>query len=243
MWGNALPWKKTAETPNIGTPDSTDDMRPGLSWSGVDNLKKFVAEGGVLLTSMNTADLSITFGLSPGMSIVQKQKFKATGTALRTKLVDASSPLVYGYTDNLAVYCFECSIYTISNLANGGGQRPPAEPERMTGRGTKDDPDLPQGRPVAERPELPKAEPWEAVPLTDEQTRNNPAVSSQSRSALCRCEGVTGVRLTGWRQRDRTASSRSGRTCRTRPHCPFFQQSHVARPKRRGAIFWSITPF
>ena len=179
MWGNALPWKKTAETPNIGTPDSTDDMRPGLSWSGVDNLKKFVVEGGVLLTSMNTADLSITFGLSPGMSIVQKQKFKATGTALRTKLVDASSPLVYGYTDNLAVYCFECSIYTISNLANGGGQRPPAEPERMTGRGTKDDPDLPQGRPVAERPELPKAEPWEAMPLTDEQTRNNTVVIPQ----------------------------------------------------------------
>ena len=46
----------------------------------------------------------------------------------------------------------------------------------MTGRGTKDDPDLPQGRPVSERPELPKAEPWEAVPLTDEQTRNNTVV-------------------------------------------------------------------
>jgi len=120
MWGNALPWKKTPETPNIGNLDSTDDMRPGLSWTGVDNLKSFVQQGGVLLSSMNTADLAITFGLAPGVSIAPKQKFKATGTALRTKLVDASSPLVYGYTDNLAVYCFECSIYNLSNLANGG---------------------------------------------------------------------------------------------------------------------------
>jgi hypothetical protein len=176
MWGNPLPWKKTPETPNVGTLDSTEDMRPGLSWTGIENLKLFVQQGGVLLTSMNTADLAITFGLAPGVSIDPKTKFKATGTALRTKLVDASSPLAYGYTDNLAVYCFECSIYNLSNLANGGGQRPTTEPERMTGRGTKDDIDLPQGRPVVDVPDIPKAEPWEALPLTDEQKRNNPSV-------------------------------------------------------------------
>ncbi len=176
MWGNPLPWKKTPETPNIGTPDSTDDMRPGLSWGGVDNLKAFVQQGGVLLTSMNTADFAINIGAAPGVSIGNKQRFKATGTALRTKLVDAASPLAYGYTDNLAVYCFECSIYNVSNLATGGGGRPPAEPERMTGRGTKDDPDQPQGRPQADIPEIPKAETWEAVPLTDEQKRNNTGV-------------------------------------------------------------------
>ena len=176
LWGNPLPWKKTPETPNIGSPDSTDDMRPGLSLIGVENLKNFVEQGGVLLTSMNTADMAITFGLAPGVSIAPKQKFKATGTALRTKIVDPASPLAYGYNDNLAVYCFECTIYNLSNLSNGGGQRPATEPERMTGRGTKDDPDLPQGRRAVELPEIPKAEPWEALPLTDEQKRNNPAV-------------------------------------------------------------------
>jgi hypothetical protein len=176
MWGNPLPWKKTPETPNLGEPDSTDDMRPGLTWSGVDHLRTFVRDGGVLLTSMNTADMAITFGLAPGVSLGAKQRFKATGTALRTKLVDSSSPLAYGYNDNLAVYCFECSIYNLSNLANGGGLRPATEPERRTGRGTKDDPDLPQGRPITDLPEQPKAEAWEALPLTDEQKRNNAAV-------------------------------------------------------------------
>ena len=57
-----------------------------------------------------------------------------------------------------------------------GGLRPTTEPERRTGRGTKDDPDLPQGRPVSDLPEMPKAEAWEALPLTDDQQRNNPAV-------------------------------------------------------------------
>jgi hypothetical protein len=175
MWRNPLPWKKTAETPNLGTPDSTDDMRPGLSWKGVENLRTFAGQGGVLLTSMNTSDLAITFGLAPGVSIAPKTKFKATGTALRTKLVDGSSPLAYGYADNLAVYCFECTIYNLSSLTSGG-QRPASEPERTTGRGTKDDPDFPQGRPVVDLPEIPKAERWEALPLTDEQKRNNPAV-------------------------------------------------------------------
>ena len=176
MWGNALPWKKTPETPNIGNLDSTDDMRPGLTWTGIDHLRTFVQQGGVLLTSMNTADMAITFGLTPGVSLGSKQKFKATGTVLRSKLVDASSPLAYGYSENLSVFCFECSIYNLSNLANGGGLRPTTEPERRTGRGTKDDPDLPQGRPVTDLPQIPKAEAWEALPLTDEQQRNNPAV-------------------------------------------------------------------
>src|SRR5262249_2014007 len=35
MWGNPLPWKKTADTPNLGSEDETDDMRPGLGWMGV----------------------------------------------------------------------------------------------------------------------------------------------------------------------------------------------------------------
>jgi hypothetical protein len=170
MWGNPLPWKTTPETPNIGKIDSTDDMRPGLSWIGVENLRRFVQQGGVLLTSMNTSDFAISFGFAPGISVAPKQRFKATGTALRTKLVDATSPLAYGYTDNLAVYCFECTIYNISNVANG--QRPAPEAERFTGRGTKDDPDVAQGRDGSEKPDPAKAELWEAVPVTSEQLRN-----------------------------------------------------------------------
>jgi hypothetical protein len=58
MFGNPLPWKKTDLTPNLGSEDSTDDMRPGLGWSGVQNLQNFVRKGGLLITSMDTADFA-----------------------------------------------------------------------------------------------------------------------------------------------------------------------------------------
>ena len=52
----------------------------------------------------------------------------------------------------------------------GGGGNPP----RTTGRGAPDDPYTVQGRPPTEAPpEPPRAEIWEAVPITDEQRRNN----------------------------------------------------------------------
>ncbi len=48
------------------------------------------------------------------------------------------------------------------------------EKERPTGRGSTEDADRPIGRIFAEPPEEPEAEPWEALPLTEEQKRNNP---------------------------------------------------------------------
>jgi hypothetical protein len=72
------------------------------------------------------------------------------------------------------MYCSNGPIFNISNtLGGGGGRRVGLDRQRATGRGTPDDPDTVQGRPPAEAPELPKAEVWQALPLTDEQRRNN----------------------------------------------------------------------
>ncbi len=174
MWGNPLPWKNTPETPNLGKLDSTDDMRPGLGWSGLEHLQDFVRRGGLLLGVMDTAEFAVSYNLTQGVSIARPQRFKAIGTVVRSKFVDPASPLAYGYGEGLSVYCANGPIFNLSNLVGGrGGRRPPAEErERPTGRGTLDDPDTPQGRPVAEIPEEPKAEPWQAMPLTDEQRRN-----------------------------------------------------------------------
>ena len=49
MWRNPMPWKNSPETPNIGTYAQTDDMRPGLGWTGLANLQNFVKQGGVLV--------------------------------------------------------------------------------------------------------------------------------------------------------------------------------------------------
>jgi len=171
MWGNALPWKTTSLTPNLGKIDSTDDMRPGLGWSGLINLQKFVRNGGLFIGVMDTADLAVSAGFTPGLAIARSQRLKAIGVVLKSKVVDATSPIAYGYDDSLSIYCFNGPIFNVSHIAGGRGGRPRRE-QRVTGRGTPDDPDTPQGRPPAEIPERPTAEVWEAIPLTDEQRRN-----------------------------------------------------------------------
>ena len=179
MFGNALPWKKTELTPNLGSEDSTDDMRPGLGWTGVQHLQKFVRNGGLLITSMDTAEMAASTGFTPGLSVSPRQRLRIIGSAVRSRLVDSASPIAYGYGDNLAIWCDNGPIFNLSNIVGGRpGRRlgPDDGGNRPTGRGTADDPDVPQGRTGVELPAEPKAEPWQALPLTSEQLRNGLSV-------------------------------------------------------------------
>ncbi len=175
MWGNALPWKKTAETPNLGSEDQTDDMRPGLGWTGVAHLQEFVRKGGLFVTVMDTADLAVSSGLTPGLSVAARQRLRIVGSVVRSKTIDATSPIAYGYTDNLALWCDNGPIFNLSSVfGSRGGRRlgPDDGGNRPTGRGTADDPDTPQGRVGVEAAREERVDTWKAVPITDEQMRN-----------------------------------------------------------------------
>src|ERR1019366_7018859 len=119
---------------------------------------------------------AVTFGFTPGVGIAAAQKLKVTGSALRSKTVDAASPIVYGYSDNLAIFASNPPIFGLSNQAGGGGGggrggagTGATGGERATGRGTADDGDAVQGFPLAEEPTPePRAEVWQSQPLTDE---------------------------------------------------------------------------
>jgi hypothetical protein len=174
MYGNPLPWKVTPETPNLAKTDETDDMRPGLGWTGLDHLQDFVNKGGLFIAASDTASFAVTFGFAPGVSTSPAQRLKVTGSAVRSKIVDGASPILYGYSDNLAIFASNPPLFGLSNMlgGGGGGRGGVADRERVTGRGTADDPDTPQGRAPAEIPDEPHGEVWEATPLTSEQLRN-----------------------------------------------------------------------
>ncbi|HEV2691077.1 MAG TPA: M14 family zinc carboxypeptidase, partial [Bryobacteraceae bacterium] len=121
MFGNPLPWKVTALTPNLGKTDETDDMRPGLGWSGLEHLQEFVRKGGLLITANDTTNFAVTFGFTPGVGMAPAARLKVTGSALRSKMVDAASPIVYGYSDNLAIFASNPPVFTVSNMVGGGG--------------------------------------------------------------------------------------------------------------------------
>ncbi|HJU09215.1 MAG TPA: M14 family zinc carboxypeptidase [Rhodanobacteraceae bacterium] len=173
MYGNPLPWKKTELTPNLGVIDSTDDMRPGLGETGVANLKRFVAEGGLLVTSEDTAQFAIDEGLAPGVSTV-KDNARVVGSVLRAELVDNDSPIASGYGDSFALYSSNGMAFDVSDQTVGNrGLTSAKDYKRPTGRGGPDETDVPEGRPFAVPPELPDAKPWQALPLNAEQKRNN----------------------------------------------------------------------
>jgi hypothetical protein len=177
MWRNPMPWKKTELTPNIGVIDATDDIRPGLGWSGLAHLQQFVENGGVLVGVQNTADFAMSYGLTAGVSNHHPARGNVVGSLLRTKVVDSTSPIVYGIHDDMAVYSDDGESFRVSNTLGRGFGGGSGDAERPTGRGTVNDPDVVQGRPAAlasrfEAPERPKVKPWEAAPVTDEQMRN-----------------------------------------------------------------------
>ena len=175
MYGNAMPWKKSALTPNLGVIDSTDDVRPGLGGSGIDHLKRFVRDGGLLVTSMDTAEFAIDSGLAPGVSVADKGKLRITGTLVRAQTTESESAVTWGYDAPFTVYSESGMSFKVSNQLLGDGRIPTADDsKRPTGRGGADDIDLPQGAGYVDPPELPSVKTWQAVPLNAEQARNNP---------------------------------------------------------------------
>jgi hypothetical protein len=180
-WGNPLPWKTTPDTPNIGhlgsVDDSTDDMRPGLSWAGVAHLQQFVARGGVLVTAADTSDFAASLGLARGVSLTPPDKLRLVGSVVRTVKVDESSPIAYGYDDSLSAYASSPPIFALSNLAGGAAPEDSSAAERPTGRGNSSgDSDFTPGQQAAlsASPAAPKTNPWEAPPVAPDDARNNP---------------------------------------------------------------------
>jgi hypothetical protein len=144
-----LPWKKTALTPNLGSEDSTDDMRGGIELDGVLHLRDFVRDGGVFITLTNTSALPIQFGLAQGLSIRDTPNLWAQGGVYKAEVGDRTSPLVYGYDDSLGVYFAQAPVFGMGGMGGRGGrpmQGMGGAAGRVSGRGTASDPDIPQGR-------------------------------------------------------------------------------------------------
>jgi len=175
-WNNPMPWKKSQLTPNlqIGN-DGTEDIRPGLGYDGLEHLRKFVEQGGLLITSEDTAQFAIETGLAPGVSIASKGDARVVGTVLNTTFVAKDNPVAFGYSGNLPVISADGMAFNISNTLGRSGGRLLMDPysKRPTGRGSAEENDEPLGRKVVDAEPLEKTQPWEAKKLNEEQMRNN----------------------------------------------------------------------
>ena len=196
LWRNAIPYRYSEDTPNVGTWAQTEDTRIGMGFEGLINLRKFIEAGGVFIGSNSSAEFAIQNNFTYGVSTLRPGTgTRVVGSLLRTKIADETSPVVYGVPDNLAMYSDDGDVFSVSATAGGGGRGAggggggaPGGGRgggpgggRPTGRGTPDDPDVVQGRPSDEGTNLPplpppqQVQPWQYALPTEEALKRNPA--------------------------------------------------------------------
>jgi hypothetical protein len=150
--GDPIPWKASKEYPNLGGPDSTDDIRGGIELEGMVHLKKFLSEGGTLICVGNMCRIPIEYGLVNGVSVADVS-VNAPGGVYLAEVADRSSPVMLGYGETLGVYmnANRLPVFQVGGGGGfggrGGGAGQGAGPTRASGRGSLTDPDVIQGRP------------------------------------------------------------------------------------------------
>ena len=112
MDGPKIPWRRTAETPNLDI-DSTDDVRPGIGLEGMSALREWVQAGGVVITEGGTSAIFTDYGVTRGVDITPARQLRASGGIYRAVLKDRRSPLTYGYADTLAVYFNQTPLFQV----------------------------------------------------------------------------------------------------------------------------------
>ncbi|UCG84785.1 MAG: hypothetical protein JSW71_12580 [Gemmatimonadota bacterium] len=121
--GVALPWKNTAEYPAIGIIDETDDVRKGMGYDGLKNLRQFLEDGGVFITEGVASNFPIQMALTRRVSISTPPQLIARGSVLRAEPEDSTSPIVYGYTEPFGAYFSSRPVFQVDK--NDGGNRNP----------------------------------------------------------------------------------------------------------------------
>jgi hypothetical protein len=123
MGGTApVPYKKTGQTPNLGGIDETDDIRGGMGMEGLEELVKFVQQGGALITEAATSALMAEYNLAGGVTLEHPTELFARGSILRGVFSDLKSPIAYGYDGkDLPVYFNQDPVFGIVAPVFAGG--------------------------------------------------------------------------------------------------------------------------
>ncbi len=116
-----IPYKKTGQTPNLGGVDETDDIRGGMGLEGLQELAKFVQQGGALITEGSTSTLMAEYDLAGGVTVEHPAELFARGSVMRGVFSDLKSPIAYGYDGkDLPVYFNQDPVLNAAPAAGGG---------------------------------------------------------------------------------------------------------------------------
>jgi len=89
---------------SMGSVDESDDITGGIGFEGLAELERFVDAGGTLVTFGAASTIPVELGLVRHVDHIRPSGFVNPGSVVRTRIVDAASNLVAGYSDPSSVF-------------------------------------------------------------------------------------------------------------------------------------------
>jgi Zinc carboxypeptidase len=128
-WG-PMAFKKTAETPSLGTPAESDDITGGIGWEGLQQIQEFVEHGGLLVTLGSGTMLALEAGIVRGVrrsaggvprssqgggtesaAAAQNAETRTPGSHVRVTFDRPEHPIAYGYDERTYVFRQNFPLY------------------------------------------------------------------------------------------------------------------------------------
>jgi hypothetical protein len=95
-----LAYTKTSEFKYLGDYGSSEDISGGMGLVGADEFRKFVEEGGVLITLGEASSFPAEFGITRTIEAGRPSaQFYAPGPIVQAEVLRPTHPVFYGYTD------------------------------------------------------------------------------------------------------------------------------------------------
>jgi Zinc carboxypeptidase len=130
-WG-PMAFKKTAQTPSLGTPAESDDITGGIGWSGLEQIQEFVEQGGLLVTLGSGSMLALEGGIVRGVrrnaggvprtsqgggsesaAAAQQAEMRTPGAHVRVTFDRREHPIAYGYPERTYVFRQNFPLYAM----------------------------------------------------------------------------------------------------------------------------------
>jgi hypothetical protein len=108
-----MPFSKTPEYPSLGLPVSSEDITGGPGYVGLESIRRFVEEGGVLLTLGSGSALALEGGLVRGVRRAPEGRVFTPGSELRLSFDRPDHPISYGYGGETTVFRNDEHVYNL----------------------------------------------------------------------------------------------------------------------------------
>ena len=115
-----LPYRRSPQTPNLGANDESDDIRGGMGYEGLLELRKFVEAGGTLIVEGATATIFPEYKLLTGLTVETPANLFVRGSVMRGLVTDRTSPIAYGFGAQVPVYFNSAPVLSVAGAGAGG---------------------------------------------------------------------------------------------------------------------------